>query len=108
MYSIASLPAELPSWSKALLQLNPAAVYISLMRFAIMETQRKNAPGAAPYNANICSYFHTHLTDYHAQAFCHPEVTIPELWLFGAGWALFALAVGIIYFWRAETRYGRG
>jgi teichoic acid transport system permease protein len=108
MYSIASLPNTLPLWSKDLLQLNPAAVYISLMRLAIMKSQRLNAPGAAPYNANACAYFHAHLTDYHAQAFCHPEVTLPELWIFGVGWALFAMAIGIIYFWRAETRYGRG
>jgi teichoic acid transport system permease protein len=108
MYSIASLPAALPLWSKDLLQLNPAAVYISLMRFAIMKTQRVNAAGAAPYNANTCSYFHTHLTDYHAQAFCRPEVTMPELWLAGAGWAVFTVAIGIVYFWRAEARYGRG
>ena len=108
MYSIASLPAELPSWSKDLLQLNPAAVYISLMRFAIMESQRTNAPGAEPYNANICADFHAHLTHYHAQAFCHPEVTVPELWLSGVGWAVVTMAVGIVYFWRAETKYGRG
>ena len=36
MYSIASLPATLPEWSKDVLQLNPAAVYISLTRYAIM------------------------------------------------------------------------
>jgi teichoic acid transport system permease protein len=108
MYSIASLPAALPLWSKDLLQLNPAAVYISLMRFAIMNTQRTNAPGAAPFNANACSYFHTHLTHYHLQAYCRPEVTMPELWLTGVGWAVFTMAVGIIYFWRAETKYGRG
>jgi teichoic acid transport system permease protein len=108
MYSIASLPATLPLWSKDLLQLNPAAVYISLMRFAIMKTQRANAAGTQPFNANTCSYFHAHLTDYHAQAFCHPEVTMPELWLSGVGWAVVIMAVGIIYFWRAETKYGRG
>jgi teichoic acid transport system permease protein len=108
MYSIASLPATLPGWSKDVLQLNPAAVYISLMRFSIMKSQRTNAPGAAPYNANACAYFHTHLTHYHLQAFCHPEVTTSELWLAGVGWALFAVAVGIVYFWRAEARFGRG
>jgi teichoic acid transport system permease protein len=108
MYSIASLPATLPLWSKDLLQLNPAAVYISLMRFAIMKTQRTNAPGSQPFNANKCSYFHTHLTQYHLQAFCRPEVTMPQLWLAGVGWAVVTLAIGIIYFWRAETKYGRG
>ncbi|MBV9795791.1 MAG: ABC transporter permease [Actinobacteria bacterium] len=108
MYSIASLPAVLPLWSKDVLQLNPAAVYISLMRLAVMKSQRTNAPGSQPYNANVCAYFKAHLTDYHAQAFCRPEVTMPELWVAGVGWAVFAAVVGIVYFWRAEARYGRG
>ncbi len=108
MYSIATLPATLPLWAKEILQLNPAAVYISLMRLSIMETQRTNAPGAKPYSAVGCAYFHTHLTDYGAQAYCHPEVTLSELWLAGVGWALVALLIGIVYFWRAEARYGRG
>ncbi len=108
MYSIASLPAVLPLWSKDFLQLNPAAVYISLMRLAVMKSQRTNAPGAEPYNAKICAAFHAHLTEYHAQALCHPEVTPSELWVAGVGWAVFAAAIGIIYFWRAEARYGRG
>ena len=108
MYSIASLPATLPLWSKDILQLNPAAVYISLMRYAVMKSQRTNAAGSQPYNANVCAYFKTHLTDYHAQAFCHPEVTMQELWVAGVGWAVVAAGIGIIYFWRAESRYGRG
>jgi teichoic acid transport system permease protein len=108
MYSIATLPATLPLWSKEVLQLNPAAVYISLMRLSIMETQRTNAPGAKPYSAAGCAAFHAHLSDYSAQAYCHPEVTLPQLWGAAAGWALVALAVGIVYFWRAEARYGRG
>jgi teichoic acid transport system permease protein len=108
MYSIATLPATLPLWSKELLQLNPAAVYISLMRLAIMRSQRTNAAGAKPYNAAACASFHAHLSQYGNQAFCHPEVTLSQLWLAGAGWAVFALAIGIVYFWRAEARYGRG
>jgi teichoic acid transport system permease protein len=108
MYSIATLPATLPLWSKEVLQLNPAAVYISLMRLAIMRSQRINAAGAEPYNANTCATFFKHLSLYHDQAYCHPEVTITQLWAAGAGWAVLALAIGIIYFWRAEARYGRG
>lgn len=29
------------------------------------------------------------------------------MWLFGVGWALGFLVVGLMYFWRAEERYGR-
>ena len=108
MYSIATLPATLPLWAKQVLQLNPAAVYISLMRLAIMQSQRTNMPGAQPYNAGKCAYFYAHLTSYGDQAYCHPEVTITQLWVAGAGWAVLAVAIGVVYFWRAEARYGRG
>jgi teichoic acid transport system permease protein len=81
MYSIAALPAVLPEWGKDLLSLNPAAVYISLTRYAIMSTQRADA---------------------------HAIVPRGELWLAGAGWAVVTLAAGALYFWQAEARYGRG
>ncbi len=108
MYAIATLPATLPIWSKDILALNPAAVYITLMRFSLMQSQRTNAAGAEPYNANTCANFIHHETPFHAQAYCHPLASMSELWLAGVGWAVFAVAIGIVYFWRAEARYGRG
>ena len=30
------------------------------------------------------------------------------LWLWGIGWAIVALVVGFVFFWEAETKYGRG
>jgi teichoic acid transport system permease protein len=108
MYSIASLPATLPLWSKDVLQLNPAAVYISLMRLAVMRSQRADAPGAMPYNAAKCATFTVKHSPFGYQAFCHPTVTAGELWLSGIGWAVLAIVIGVVYFWRAETRYGRG
>lgn len=107
MYSIASLPASLPLWAKNVLQLNPAAVYISLTRYSIMATQRTNAPGAQPYNAMKCAIFNAKKIPA-LQAYCHPTTTISELWLAGLGWAVVTLAVGVVFFWQAETRYGRG
>ena len=107
MYSIASLPASLPLWAKNVLQLNPAAVYISLTRYSIMATQRTNAPGAKPYNAAACAVFNAKKIPA-LQAYCHPTTTINELWLAGLGWAVVTLAVGVVFFWQAETRYGRG
>jgi teichoic acid transport system permease protein len=107
MYSIASLPATLPEWAKNVLSLNPAAVYISLTRYAIMATQRTDAPGAQPYNAAKCAIFNAKKIPA-LQAYCHPTTTISELWLAGIGWAVLTLAVGVVYFWQAETRYGRG
>jgi teichoic acid transport system permease protein len=108
MYTIASLPATLPLWSKVVLQFNPAAVYISLMRFALMKSQRVDAPGAQPYNAAKCAIFTAKHQPFSYQAFCHPDATWGPLWIAGLGWALLALAVGVVYFWQAENRYGRG
>ena len=107
MYSIASLPATLPEWTKNVLSLNPAAVYISLTRYAIMSTYRDDAPGAQPFNAAKCAIFNAKKIPA-LQAYCHPTTTTSELWLAGVGWAVLTLAVGVVYFWQAETRYGRG
>jgi teichoic acid transport system permease protein len=107
MYSIASLPAALPDWAKDVLSVNPAAVYISLTRYAIMATIRTDAPGAKPYNAAQCALFTTKKTPA-LQAYCHPGIVPRELWLAGIGWAVVALVFGVFYFWQAETRYGRG
>jgi teichoic acid transport system permease protein len=107
MYSIASLPASLPLWAKNVLSFNPAAVYISLTRDAIMATFREDAPGAKPYDAARCAVFMAKKTPA-LQAYCHPDFGTTELWVAGAGWAVVILAVGVIFFWQAETRYGRG
>jgi teichoic acid transport system permease protein len=107
MYSIASLPAALPGWAKNVLSFNPAAVYISLMRDAIMATFRDDAPGARTYDAARCAVFMAKKTPA-LQAYCHPDFDAAQLWLAGAGWAVVILAAGVIFFWQAETRYGRG
>jgi teichoic acid transport system permease protein len=65
------------------LQINPAAVYISLVRNAVMKSQRDAWSHYTVMSAN-------------------------SLWLWGAGWAVVALVVGYVFFWQAETRYGRG
>jgi teichoic acid transport system permease protein len=94
-----------------LLQINPAAVYISLIRHALLAKDRIAAPGAQPYNARMCALYYDHLGSKHFvnySAYCHPTVTQPALWLYGAGWAVAALVIGFFLFWRAEARYGRG
>jgi teichoic acid transport system permease protein len=109
MYSVTSLPsyATLPTWAKDLISLNPAAVYISLARYALMYTQRANAPGAKPYNAAACALFNAKKIPA-LQAYCHPVTSITELWLAAVGWAVVTLVAGAVFFWQAETRYGRG
>jgi teichoic acid transport system permease protein len=84
MYSVAALPVAVPVWAKAVLAGNPAAVFISLTRWSLLASQRTAAPSARPL------------------------LSVGQLWLCGAGWAAVALAAGILYFWQAETRYGRG
>src|SRR6266568_134551 len=80
MYSIAALPAALPDWAKNVISFNPAAVYISLTRYAIMDTMRADAPGAKPYNAARCAVFTAKKTPA-LQAYCHPDLVPAELWL---------------------------
>jgi teichoic acid transport system permease protein len=93
-----------------LLQINPAAVYISLVRNAVLRSQRLSWPGSKPYNARLCTLYHTvekgkALYD---SAYCHGPISMDSLWLWGVGWAIGALVVGFVFFWQAETRYGRG
>jgi teichoic acid transport system permease protein len=100
MYSIASLPVAIPAWAKAGLAGNPAAVYITLTRFSLMATQRASEPGAEPYNRAKCAAS--------VQAYCHAPLSLPHIWISAVSWAVVTLVIGVVYFWRAETRYGRG
>jgi teichoic acid transport system permease protein len=94
----------------AFLQLNPAAIYITLMRNALLLTQRLSAPGSKPANARICRKWpgttaHPH---YYASAWCNPVINPGHLWYYAVAWAVFAMATGFYFFWRAEAKYGRG
>jgi teichoic acid transport system permease protein len=96
-----------------LLQINPAAVYITLIRWALLAEYRDALPGAQPYNHAKCLLYRTfpgnpNYVSY--SAYCHPTTlpSIPSLWLWGTGWALAVAIVGFLFFWRAEARYGRG
>jgi hypothetical protein len=33
---------------------------------------------------------------------------MPHIWVSAVAWAFGAMAIGVVYFWRAEARYGRG
>lgn len=73
-YSIPVQADRFPDWVRVVLEVNPAAVYIDLVRTALL----------AEHDA------------------------LPYSWPLAAGWAVVALVIGFVYFWRAETRYGRG
>ena len=141
MYMVTTLPAAVPNWGIKLLSLNPPAVYISLVRVALMTTYRQNSPGNQPYSAAYCSLFHndtggssmvvagkyvplpshTAVVDGYTvighhqvvpnailQAYCHAVITNNDLWLAAVGWGLGFFVLGVIFFWQAESKYGRG
>jgi len=142
MYMVTTLPATVPTWGIKLLSLNPPAVFISLVRVALMTTYRQNSPGYQPYNAVYCSAFQTNDGGYSRvlgsgkylplpsgtkvlhgytvighhpvvpnailQAYCHPVVTNNDLWIAALGWGLGFFIIGVIFFWQAESKYGRG
>jgi teichoic acid transport system permease protein len=94
----------------ALLQINPAAIYITLMRDSLMLTQRQSQPGAQPFNAVKCATWkHFKASPYlDWSAYCHPITDPNHYWFYAIAWAVLALVVGFFFFWRAEAQYGRG
>jgi teichoic acid transport system permease protein len=103
-------------WAVQVLEVNPAAVYITLVRDSILRSQRLSAPGAKPYNAALCTQWQ-HAAEHgttvapqlqYNSAYCAAHVTVLHFWYLGIGWAVLALVIGFFFFWRAETRYGRG
>jgi teichoic acid transport system permease protein len=117
MYLIITVTYRFPGWVGKVLSYNPFAVYISLVRVAFMSSYRQDSAGNAPYNATQCSYFlnnqgryepGTKIADYAWQASCHAIVTNDQLWIAAALWGVVIFAVGIVYFWQAESLYGRG
>ncbi|MGH4028547.1 ABC transporter permease [Actinomycetota bacterium Odt1-20B] len=70
--------ASAPSWVADALLANPAAVYMDLMRYALID--------------DIGKY----------------QELPPHVWALALGWAVVTGVVGFVYFWKAEERYGRG
>ena len=110
-----STSSHVPAWAVPVLASNPAAVYIDLVRNSIMASQRLSAPGSMPYSAARCGLWQSAVKNgnvpaslQYDSAYCHAQVTITHFWYYGVGWAALALVVGFFFFWRAETRYGRG
>ena len=96
-----------------LLQINPVAVYISLVRNSLLTSLRTTVGTYKPYNRGLCeaqlAAVKAHpTTNLAALDHCHLVVGGSSLWLYGVGWALLALVIGYVVFWRAEVTYGRG
>ncbi|MFE9116476.1 ABC transporter permease [Streptomyces sp. NPDC007172] len=77
MFSITAVLKDKPGWLKDVLQVNPAAIYMDLARYALLDGY---GGGSLP----------------------------PHVWALAAGWAVVVGALGFVYFWKAEERYGRG
>jgi teichoic acid transport system permease protein len=113
IFSISTLSVS--GWAKSVLELNPAALYITLTRNALMATELQSAPGSKPYNKALCDAWNTIgqrkgaptrlLFD---SAHCHSAINPAHFWYYAIGWSVLALVVGFLFFWRAETGYGRG
>jgi teichoic acid transport system permease protein len=122
-------------WATTLLQLNPAAIYITLVRQALLTSQRQSAFGAMPYNAGKCAAWagqasrprgvsvaawntlnnqvkqqlpSQHPLSQYGSAYCHATFISSHLWQLGVAWAVVALLFGFWFFWRKEVFYGRG
>jgi teichoic acid transport system permease protein len=122
MYMVTTLPATIQGWAMKVLTLNPPAVFISLVRVALMQSYRQNSPGNAPYDAKLCALFHSdpgaknylsptlhkYVSNIPLQANCHAIVTNNDLWIAAVGWGVGFFVVGILFFWQAEHLYGRG
>lgn len=100
-----------------ILSLNPPAVYIQLVRVGFMSSYRANSAGNKPFNRTLCDAYLAHpggnisgphIPNYAYQAYCHAIVTNNDLWIAAVAWGVAFLAVGIVFFWRAESQYGRG
>jgi teichoic acid transport system permease protein len=118
MFSIQTFPTlhAHPTLAK-ILQYNPAAIYITLTRNALLQSQRQSMPGSKPYNQALCNlYYHPPphsskqflAANIFNSAHCPAVVSQSSLWLFGALWAVVILVAGFLFFWRAEVQYGRG
>ena len=115
LFNIGTLALRSHRWIVIALQLNPAALYITLMRNALLETQRESAPGSKPFNAQLCAQWATegHKVGAPAyietqSAYCHYYANPNHFWYYAIGWAAVAIVVGFFFFWRAEAKYGRG
>ncbi|MCH0541726.1 ABC transporter permease [Streptomyces sp. MUM 203J] len=77
IFSIRIMLEDKPAWIADVLSYNPPAIYMDLVRFALIDGFT---------SANL------------------PE----HVWLAGLAWAAGIGAVGFVFFWKAEERYGRG
>ena len=101
-----------PPSSSAILQVNPAAIYITLMRNSLLLSQRLSAPGQqAGERAHLRQVAGAPRRRAAATTPARTAIAVinpDHLWYYAIGWAVVALIIGFFFFWRAEAKYGRG
>jgi teichoic acid transport system permease protein len=115
LFNIGTLTLNSHRYLIVILQLNPAALYITLIRNALLLSQRQSQPGAAPFNKALCGVWvhaghgaHATKQQLLDSAHCHYYANPAHFWYYAIAWAVVALVIGFWFFWRAEAKYGRG
>ena len=83
LYSVTRFDSSLPGPLAAIAKLNPAVVYIEIMRHALLRKPE----------------------DLKADIWLWPPMVT---WIIALVWGVGMLLVGYVYFWRGEEEYGRG
>ncbi|MFJ1706400.1 ABC transporter permease [Kitasatospora sp. NPDC088346] len=95
MYSVQAQISSYPPFVRTITELNPASVYMDLMRYAFMPDSfnPKMYPGGYDAAGNAQPHW----------------LTLPNhVWMIAVAWAVFAFVLGFVFFWKAEEEYGRG
>ncbi|GAA1947222.1 ABC transporter permease [Kitasatospora viridis] len=85
MYSISGNVSGWPSYCRFLMQINPASVYMELIRHSLMPSI---------YNRTLHPV--------------HYQVLPPHVWAAAVAWGVVMFVLGYVFFWKAEEEYGRG
>ncbi len=85
MYSIGDNVKNWPHWCQVVMQVNPASVFMELVRHALMPQiyDRTRYP-------------------------VHYQVMLPHAWALAVGWSVVFFVLGYVFFWKSEEEYGRG
>ena len=117
LFSIATLDLSRHRWIIGVLELNPAALYITLIRNALLLSQRQSAPGSGTFNPQLCTVWKTlghrqtptpTKAELYDSAHCAFVANPSHYWYYAIGWAVAAFILGFWFFWRSEAKYGRG
>lgn len=100
----ARLVAEISDLANLLPFVTRAMMYISGVFYPLSHFVEKwGSFGAVLENQPLAVYLDL------ARSAVLPEITAsPQLWAWGAAWAVGTLVVGFVFFWHAEAKYGRG